>query len=191
VAVHTTGADSHGDEQKANLDLLIDQMQEEFNLYERRHLAVETQATAVTAASLVIAALLVTNRGDVVGIGTQIGSCVGTAIEIGVALAIGGLLWTIALASLARFGSWLTPKWRGGPSGQRHLDVQRAVEKLKACGEYTPPLRVRRLAVEHWKTRATSTRELGKWKRTRLNRGLWGLALTAVLFLVVAALLPF
>jgi hypothetical protein len=62
-------SEKHLRRQVENLDLLVDQMREEFKLYEHRRLSVEGQATAVTAASLAIAALLIANENDLASSG--------------------------------------------------------------------------------------------------------------------------
>jgi hypothetical protein len=98
-------------------------------------------------------------------------------------------MWAIVLASLARFGSWLTPRWLGGPAKQRHLEVKRTVEELKARGAETPPLELRSLTVEHWRTRATSTRELGNHKQRWLMQALLGLGIPATLLFAIGVLL--
>jgi hypothetical protein len=149
----------------ADLELRTERERAPFDLYEPRRLAVETQATALTAAALTVGGLLLLGFEDLSGLGN--------VPEWGVPVALVGLIWALVCASLARFGSWDTPKRYGGPREAYHGDVKRTLDALRDATEETEPVELRRLAHAHWNARAHSAWKLGefKFKRLRLASG--------------------
>jgi hypothetical protein len=157
----------HRDEQRlADLELRTEQERATFDLYEHRRLAVETQATALTAAALTVGGLLLLGFEDLSGLGD--------VPEWGVPVALVGLIWALVCASLARFGSWDTPEKYGGPKEAYHGEFKRTVDALRDATEETEPVELRRLARTHWNARAESAWKLGGFKFKRLRLGLLG-----------------
>jgi hypothetical protein len=170
------------DEQKlADLELRTEQERLTFDLYEHRRLAVETQATALTAVTLTVGGLLLLGFEDLAGLGD--------VPEWGVPVALAGLIWALVCASIARFGAWDTPRILGGPKERYHPDVQRTLAALRAATAETGPVDLRRLTHAHWAARATSAWKLGEYKFRRLRAALWGLVLPVVYLVVIAVAL--
>jgi hypothetical protein len=177
----------------ADLDFRIDQEREQFALYEHRRLGIETQATAVTAAALAVAALLVASRDTLPS---------GDFISWSLTLAVVSLIWTVTCASAARFCAWPTlrrlndsgvgrrvlraVRWTEQDSG---LDLDERVgctlDALRAAPE-ADSLGLRQRALAHWRARAQSAFRLGEWKWGFLLRGLWGLAAPFAYIVAVA-----
>jgi hypothetical protein len=168
---------SHGDLQLADLEFRTEQERATFDLYERRRLAVETQATALTAGALTLGGLLLVGFADL--------AALGDVPEWGVPLALLGLLWALVCASWARFASWDTPRRLGGPKEQPHLQVKETLSALRGATERTKPDELRRLALAHWNARARSAWKLGEFKFEWLRAGLWGLLLPGLYLVVV------
>jgi len=163
-------------------DFRVEQERETFQIYERRRLGVELQATAITAAALTIAALLVVTAEEL--------SDLSVVAEWGIAPAIGGLLWAIGWASVARFASWRSPTYLGRPPEQPDEDVNRSLKALRTAKD-AGVVELRRLGRDYWRSRAHSAWKLGDFKWRLLKRGLWGLSVPFVyLFVVGVSLLP-
>jgi hypothetical protein len=143
-------ADEH---RLADLELRTEQERATFDLYEHRRLAVETQATALTAAALTVGGLLLLGFEDLSGLGDL--------PQWGVPVALVGLIWALVCASLARFASWETPQKYGGPTEPYHGEVKRILAALREATEETDSEVLRQLAHAHWNARATSAWKLG------------------------------
>jgi hypothetical protein len=128
-------ADEH---RLADLELRTEQERATFDLYEHRRLAVETQATALTAAALTVGGLLLLGFEDLSGLGD--------VPQWGVPVALVGLIWALVCASLARFASWDTPKKYGGPTEPCHGEVKRTLAALREATEETDSEVLRQLA---------------------------------------------
>jgi hypothetical protein len=179
-----TITDPTPDEQRlADLELRTEQERATFDLYEHRRLAVETQATALTAAALTVGGLLLLGFDDLSGLGD--------VPEWGVPVALVGLTWALVCASLARFGSWDTPTKYGGPRQAYHGEVKRTLDALRDATEKTASDELRQLAHAHWKARAESAWKLGQFKFERLRLALWGLVLPVLYLLVIAGALVY
>jgi hypothetical protein len=167
--------ESAADELRADLE------RELFELYETRRLSVETQATAVTAAALTVGGLLVLGQDEL--------RHLGAAVEWGIPIVLLGLVWAIVCASVARFASWSTPHWRGGPKGERDQSVAASLEAWRNADDDAELRELAVLAHAHWSARALSAYELGDFKFRRLRLGLWGLALAGAYLVLVAGAL--
>jgi hypothetical protein len=150
---------------------------QQFQLYEARRLAEETQASAVVAASFAVAALVLADYGRK------------GHPEFGwLLLALLALVWTVVLALVARFVSWRTPHLLGGedyrPGTQRPSDVvDSSLDAVRQFSE-SDQLALRERVKDHWRARAYSAYALSKLKGSRLRWSLPGFVGPLVYFAV-------
>lgn len=143
---------------------------QQFELYEARRLACETQASAVIAAALAVAALVLADYARK-----------GHPRFVFLLAALLGILATLAFALIARFVSWNTPHLLGGRDflGETTRPSKRVKSTLDAARDFSGenPRELRVLTWEHWRARACSAHELSLLKDQRLRSSLWGFSL--------------
>lgn len=153
------------DGQLADLEYRAEFEREQFLLYEPRRLAAETNANAVIAAALAVAAFVLSDYART-----------GHPPAVWFIFGLAGLAWTLVFANVARTVAWTTRWWLGGmtPVDQvRPSDrVGTTLEAVRAPEASTVGLREK--TVEHWHARALSAWQLGVLKDRRLRQSLWG-----------------
>src|SRR5438067_11162990 len=87
----------------ADLDYRAEFERRQFELYEARRLAEETQASAVIAVALVVVGLVLTDYARQIASQSLVPCC-----------CAGRFLMDVRLSTSARIVSWETPRWRGG-----------------------------------------------------------------------------
>jgi len=144
---------------------------QQFQLYEARRLSTETYANAVIAATLVTAAVVVSDFGRAEDAGDRPGGVI-------LAAALLGLLAAFGLATIARVVSWETRRVFLGVEPTRDerpdLAVRRTLDAVRDCTEGDVELRRRIHA--HWRARADSTWRLDRHKGRLLRWSLVGFA---------------
>jgi hypothetical protein len=142
---------------------------QQFALYDTRRLSAETHANAVIAAAIAVAAFVLADYGRQPH-----------AHLVWLLVALLGITWAIAMASLARVVSWTTPRWRGGAklAPSERLPSNIVGQTLSAVRGLNDADRnaLRERIVEHWRARAESAWRLGQLKDRRLGLSLWGFA---------------
>jgi hypothetical protein len=114
-----------------DLDYHAEFERRQFELYEARRIAEETQASAVVAAAIVAAGLVLTD---------YVRKSDPDWFVVAVVVALVGCLWAFALATAARVVSWETPPWLGGPYPENWKPS--GVLQWIAWGVFRMPLRV-------------------------------------------------
>ena len=137
-----------------------------YDLYEHRRLAVEGQATGVTAAALTESVAFFWSVWM-----TWPRSA--ARLNRGIPVALLGLVWTLVWASIsARFGSWHTPVKFGGPTEQEELEGKgrrRPVRVTQRTRWEWNRRALRRAGLTYWRARSISAWSLWKFKASRLQ----------------------
>ncbi len=142
---------------------------QQFALYDTRRLSGETQANAVVAAALAVAAFVLADYAR------QPHPHVG--LIVGLIVALVGLVWAVAWANLARFVSWTTPRCLGGAKlapEERPSDIVKRTLYVVRHSPDVDRIVLRRRILEHWLARAESAFKLSELKDTRLRWSLLG-----------------
>lgn len=163
----------------ADLEFRVQQERETFLLYERRRIDYESQATALTAAALTLAALLVAGSDKLIALGT--------APRFGLSVALVALVVAMLCAAIARFSSWGAAT-RLGHREPRNLTVGDSLEAMRNPGDISAA-ELRELALRHWHARALSAWDLGDFKVKWLTYAAFAFAAPIVFLLVVAVAL--